>query len=313
MHEQKGDNYYAAGRRTFCCLSFWSWSRPSKKSIQCLLTPNTAFQKDATRRKRHFAPLNFARCLMERPATDDDVIACPSCESRDGLTIKWIPELDFRVHERTEIGCAACGIWFSAKEDRWAIAEWNNFAIDGWHKKGIEQPNAELYRLLLAHYHDEMAERASAHAVDAWLTEHVVPLCPFGIGDRFEARVYPGGAWSVRGIKAVYGINTGPFWIIEAKNVQPNGRLGDDQHQFWQRDAEHFIKLPPFWRPTRWSQVVAGDTCVYRDGIGTLIEVDTPAKIASVSIEGDIHVIRSLTNLYVPTVRFEAVTGRGDR
>jgi len=243
---------------------------------------------------------------MEQPATDNDVIACPLCGNRDGLTIRWIPELDYRVHERTEIGCATCQKWFSAKEDRWAIAEWNNFAIEGWRQKGVEQPNAELCHLLLAHYHDEMAERASAQAVDAYLVEHIVPLCPFAIGDRFEAQVYPHGIWSVRVIKAVYGINTGPFWIIEARNVQHNGRLGDNREEFWQRDAEYFRKVPPFWRPTRWFQVIAGDECVCHGEAGTLVDVNARAKTASVSIQGKIRVIRSLSNLYVPVTRFEA-------
>ena len=242
---------------------------------------------------------------MERSAAADDVIACPLCGNRDGLTIRWIPEIDYRIHERTEIGCVTCQKWFSAKEDRWAFADWNSFAIDGWRKKGVEQPHAELYRLLLAHYHDEMAERASAKAVDAYLTETIVPLCPFAIGDRFEARVYPHGVWSIRAVKAVYGTNTGPFWIIEARSVLPNGRLGDNQNEFWQRDAEYFLKLPPFWRPTRWFQVIAGDECLYHGEAGTLIDVDASAKTASVSIEGEIRVIHGLSNLYVPVARFE--------
>jgi hypothetical protein len=242
---------------------------------------------------------------MERSAIADDVIACPLCGSRDGLTIKWIPELDYRVHERTVIGCATCQKWFSAKEDRWVFAEWNNFAIEGWRQRGVAQPHAELYRLLLAHSHDEMAERISGQAVDAYLVEHIVPLCPFAIGDRIEARVHPHGIWSVRAIKAVYGTNTGPFWIVEVRNVQPNGRLGDGEHEFWQRDAEHFLKLPPFWRPTRWAQVVAGDECIYHGENGAVVEVNASVKTASVSIQGEIRLVRSLSKLYVPVTRFE--------
>jgi hypothetical protein len=126
---------------------------------------------------------------MERSAADDDVIACPLCRTRDGLTAKWIPELDHRVHERTEIGCATCDRWFSAKEDRWAIAEWNNFAIEEWRHRGVDQPN---------------------------------------------------------------------------------------------------------------------DECIYNGDSGTLVEVNATAKTASISVHGEVRLIRNLTKLYVPLTRFKA-------
>ncbi|MFC1890710.1 hypothetical protein ACFL4G_13235 [Thermodesulfobacteriota bacterium] len=242
---------------------------------------------------------------MERSAIDDDMITCPICGTREHLTLKWIPGDYHRVHERIEIGCAVCNKWFSAKEDRWAFAQWNNFAIEEWRNKGVEQPNAELYRLLLEHCHDEMAERESAEKVDVYLIENIVPQCPFDIGERFKSSVYRSGIWSVREVIAVYGTNTGPFWIIKARNVKPNGRLGNSQHEFWQRDVEHLHKLSPFCKPTRWSQLVAGDECIHEKQTGTLISVDVIGRTASISIKGNIRDIHNLTDLYIPIVRFE--------
>lgn len=242
---------------------------------------------------------------MERSASNDDTVTCPLCEQRDALTVKWLPDIERRVHERTEVGCSRCEKWFSGKEDRWAYARWNAFAVEEWRKKGISIPHSELYELLKTESEAQELAAAQNDRVDQYLKDRIVPTCPFRVGDRFNARVRPGGKWSVRGIRAVYGTNTGPFWIIDACEVLPSGILGEERKEFWQRDAAGLELVPPYWQASRWSQVVVGDDCTLAGERGTVETVDTDRRTAGIRISGDLKRISSLSGLAVPLSRVE--------
>lgn len=167
---------------------------------------------------------------------------------RDGLVVRWLPDLDHRVHERTEIGCANCGKWFSGREDQWAIARWNMFAVTEWEKRGVVLEHAELARLLFESSEAEERARFLRGDIDSYLAKHIPPTCPFSHGDRFISERPPRGVWSVRNVRAVYGYNTGPFWIVEAQSVLSSGRLGDKHHEFWQEHQARLKVIPPYWK-----------------------------------------------------------------
>jgi hypothetical protein len=242
---------------------------------------------------------------MERSAAGDDLVPCPNCRSRDHLLIRWIPEIDYRVHERTNVGCSRCELWRSAKEDKWAFAQWNNWACDEWAKLGHEVPHARLYQLLVEEMHVEVAERAAAGAVAKYLKEEIASRCKWTVGDRFEALEWPHGLWSVRNVEAVYGINTGPFCILKARNVLPSGTLGDSMHEFWDFRAQ-MKPLSPFWRPRKWSQVVVGDACWVAEQLGVIAAVDREARQASITSAGQTLSVGRLSELLVPVHRVEA-------
>ncbi len=54
---------------------------------------------------------------MERSAKDYDVKTCPMCGSNEGIVIRWLPDIDYRIHEITEVGCTTCGKFFAEKKD----------------------------------------------------------------------------------------------------------------------------------------------------------------------------------------------------
>lgn len=242
---------------------------------------------------------------MERSGTDYDIVTCPFCKGRDGLTIKWLPDIDHGIRERTDVGCMKCDKWFSGKEDRWAFARWNAFAVAEWLKQGRQIPHSELYRILLLHSEAEETASTYRKEADHYLEEHVASTCPFRTGDRFEAHIKHGGYWSVQNVRAVYGYNTGPFWIIEACEVLPSGRLGENRKEFWQRDASRLKLLPPFWKASRWSHVVAGDECVLCGESGAVIAVEPDNRSASIAVKGETRIIHTLSELHVPIVRVE--------
>jgi hypothetical protein len=248
----------------------------------------------------------IVRCQMERTAVADDLVTCPRCHHRDALTIRWIPEIDYRVHERTDLGCAACDIWFSEKEDKWAFAEWNAWACSEWSAQGTVVPHADLYRLLREEANHERAARAAAEAVSRYLEEHVATTCPWQVGDRFESAVSPHGVWSVTGVRAVYGTNTGPFWIVDAREVLSSGRLGHKKEEFWEQGNADMRRLQPFWRPNRWSHVHAGDECLIHNSRGRVVAVDHAAKVATVAIGEQNVEVTKLPQLLVPVSRLEA-------
>ncbi len=241
---------------------------------------------------------------MERSAATDDLVTCPGCHVRDYLRIRWIPEIDHRVHERTELGCAKCNKWFSAKEDRWCFAEWNDWACEQWAIAGHKVPHAELYRLLLQEAREEQIQRTAAKAVSRYLAENIAGQYPLVAGDRFESKREPKGFWSAISIEAVYGTNTGPFCIIKARNVLPSGILGDITHEFWSQNSQ-LKKLRPFWKPSIWRQVKAGDACILNGAEGVVLRADARARIAVVNIDGTQVEVKKLSELHVPVFRVE--------
>jgi len=241
---------------------------------------------------------------MERSAATDDLVTCPNCRIRSHLLIRWIPEIDHRVHERTEVGCAKCNIWFTAKKDKWCFAEWNNWACEQWAQSGHRVPHAELYRLLLQEAREEQIEQTAAKAVARYLAEHIASQCLLSSGDRFESKLEPKGIWSVMTIEAVYGINTGPFCIIKARKVLPSGILGDTTHDFWSHKAK-LKKIRPFWKPSVWRQVREGDACILNKSDGVILHTDTTARRAVVSINGTEFEVHRLNELLIPVSRVE--------
>ena len=165
--------------------------------------------------------------MTERSASGDDVKTCPSCNSRDGLVIRWFSDIDYRIHEITEVGCKKCHKFISEKEDRHAIAAWNLFVIEEAERTGKKEDHAELYRLLYAHSQAEKKTTSLRTKIDDYLEENFTPTCPLKKGDRFKFEGRVGEVWSVKKIYSVYGWNTGPFWIIDALNVLKNGRIGE--------------------------------------------------------------------------------------
>jgi hypothetical protein len=203
------------------------------------------------------------------------------------------------------VGCSRCNKSFSGKEDRWAYARWNAFACEQWRDKGIAIEHSELYELLRAESDAQELAAAKNDPVEEYLKNRIIPICPFLIGDRFRSHVHPRGNWSVREIRAVYGTNTGPFWIIDARSVRPSGILGDSRHEFSQRDAASLEPLGPFWRASRWSQIVAGDPCMLAGERGAVEMVDASRKTARIRIGDQATSISNLAGLAVPLSRIE--------
>lgn len=185
------------------------------------------------------------------------------------------------------------------------MADWNLFAIEEFERKGVHDPRAQLHKLLYEHAQAEKKVVEQRARINAYLEEHIAPTCPFRKGDRFRAIRYPRGIWSVQAVRAVYGYNTGPFWIIEAVNVLPSGRLGDKTHEFWQRDVEALKCLVPFWKPHTWRQVVPGDNCIVLTQLGLVQSVDRSLHTASIKLGNRIVEVRRLQDLKVPIVRVE--------
>lgn len=241
---------------------------------------------------------------MERSAKEFDVKTCPLCGSRESL-VMWIPGLDRGPHEKTIVGCKKCDKYFSEKEDRQAIAAWNHFAIQ--QSDGIlkNERHLELYQLIYEH---SLAEKQTAclwAKINEYLERTITPTCPLKRGDIFKIKGIPGQVWSVKGVRSVYGWNTGPFWIIDSVNVQKNGRLGDKHHEICERDKAKLVPLKPFWRPTRWNQVIRGDNCLYSSHLGWILDVDHSKRIAQIKLDSKTVRVATLDKLSVPIHRFD--------
>lgn len=243
---------------------------------------------------------------MERSAKEDDVKTCPLCGSREALAIRWLPDIDYRLNERTEVGCKKCNKFFSEKEDRHAIAAWNLFVIEESERIGKKEDHVELYRLLYAHSQAEKKTAFIRTKIDDYLEENITPSSPLSKGDRFKVKGRGGGVWSVQNIHSVYGWNTGPFWIIDALNVLKNCRIGEKHREFWERDKAKLVLLKPFWRPTRWCQVIRGDDCLYMSRTGRILDSDHSKRMAKIKLNNETVQVTSLSNIFVPIKRFES-------
>ena len=243
---------------------------------------------------------------MEQTAKEFDVKTCPLCGSREALVIRWIPDIDRSVHEITVVGCKKCDKFFSEKEDRHAIAAWNHFVIQQDDRILRNERHVELYQLLYAHSQAEKQAASLRTKIDDYLEENITPTCPLKIGDRFKIKGGQGEVWSVKGVHSVYGWNTGPFWIIDSLNVLKNGRLGDKHREFWERDKAKLVPLKPFWRPTRWNQVIRGDDCLYSSQLGQILDVDHSRRIAKIKLNRETVRVTTLSKIFVPIQRFES-------
>ncbi len=261
------------------------------------------------RQIRSFAAhLTAALCAenMERTAQEYDVKTCPLCGSREALVIRWLPDIDHRVHEITAVGCKKCDKFFSEKEDRHAIAAWNHFVIQQVDRIGKKEDHVELYRLLYVHSQAEKQAASLRTRIDDYLEENITPTCPLKRRDRFKVKGGSGEVWSVKKVHSVYGWNTGPFWIIDALNVLKNGRIGDKHREFWGRDKAKLVPLKPFWRPTRWKQVIRGDDCLHSSQSGKILDVNHSKRIAKINLNSETVQVTSLSKISVPIQRFES-------
>ncbi|WP_126453898.1 hypothetical protein [Sulfuriflexus mobilis] len=243
--------------------------------------------------------------MFERSASDDGFKTCPICNSKDGLVIRWYPDLDYHVHEYTEVGCTTCNVLFRGEEDRYAVSDWNRYVISENEKKGITESHADLYRLLHEHYINERNEKDSRRKIDDYLKAHIASTCPFKKSDRFKIRTRQNGIWSVESVYAVYDYTKGPFWIIKAINVLKSGRIGDIRREIWQRDQHLLTPLKPFWKPYKWSQVVKGDTCLYKSNTGEIVNVDRFSREIEIEINEKIINLSRISDLMVPISRVE--------
>lgn len=243
---------------------------------------------------------------MERKGNEDDLKTCPLCGSRKALFMRWLPDIDHRVHEKTEVGCNKCKKYFSEKEDRHAIAAWNFFVIEEMERSGKKEIHSELYKLL---YQIAQAEKQAQNIqtkIKNYLEENITPTCDLKKGDRFKVSEWPNkGIWSVNKVYSAYFWNTGPTWIIDAVNVLKNGRLGEEHHDFLMRDRAKMEILKPFWPPTKWKQVINGDKCLYSNQTGVIMDVDYSKRIVKINLNGEVTQLKSLNNLSVPVRRFE--------
>jgi len=243
---------------------------------------------------------------MERSAKEDDVKTCPLCGSREALVIRWLPDINRNVHEKTEVGCFKCKKFFSEKEDRHAIAAWNLFVVEEIDRIGKEETHVELYRLLYACSQAEKQVTSIQTKIDNYLEENISPTCDLKRGDRFKVKEWPGGIWSVDKVYSAYFWNTGPTWIINAINVLKNGRLGEEHHEFLERDRAKIEPIKPFWSPARWNQVIKGDNCLYLNQSGQILDVDHSKHIAKINLNGEDIQVKSLRELLVPIKRVES-------
>jgi hypothetical protein len=246
---------------------------------------------------------------MERSAEEDDVKTCPLCGSREALVIRRLPDIDHSMYEITEVGCNRCGKFFSEKEDRHAIAAWNLFVVEEIDRIGKKESHVELYRLLYAHSQAEKQAASLRTKIDNYLEENISPTCDLKRGDRFKVKGWPGGIWSVEKVYSAYFWNTGPTWIIDVINVLTNGCLGEKHHKFLERDRAKIEPIKPFWRPTRWKQVIQGDNCLYSNQSGQILDVDHSKRIAKINLNGETIQVKSLSKLFVPIQRFGQAMG----
>ena len=243
--------------------------------------------------------------MTERNAGNDDIKTCPICNSREGLIIRWHPDIGKPIHEYTEIGCTNCDKYFRGEEDIFPITEWNLFVIDENKKKRRVHKYEELYRLLHAHNQNEKAGIVSRNAIDEYLETNISSNCPYKTGNRFKFREPHRGIWSAVSVRSVYGTNTGPFWILTAREVLKSGRLGENKGEFWQREERTMIPIEPFWKPYTWSQVIVGDDCRYNENAGVITEANHLKHKAIISVNEEIIEINKLSELGVPTLRVE--------
>jgi len=243
---------------------------------------------------------------MERNAQEDDVKTCPLCGSREALVIRSFPDINHLKHEITEVGCKKCDKFFSEKKAKHAVAAWNLFVVEETDRIGKKESHIELYRLLYAHSQAEKQEASLQTKIDDYLEENISPACDLKIGDRFEVKGWPGGTWSVEKVYSAYFYNTGPTWIIAAINVLPNGRLGEEHHEFLESDRAKIEPIEPFWPPTRWKQVIQGDNCLYSNQSGQILDVDRSKRIAKININGETIQVTSLSKISVPIQRVES-------
>ncbi len=241
--------------------------------------------------------------MIKKEARSYDLKVCPKCFMRDHLVIRWIPDIEHL--EYTEVGCEQCGILFRGSEVRYAIADWNLFVITENEAKGRIDPSAELYRLLHTLFQEEQKVEAARDNVDKYLDENVRASCPFAPGDRLRFLGKDNGVWSTESVRCAYAINTGPFWILTARNVLPSGRLGNHRRDFSQRDADSMVRLKGYWKPYNWRQVVEGDCCLYKESLGRITAVSYPKKWVSVICNEKTFRVHQLRFLKVPNMRVE--------
>lgn len=247
--------------------------------------------------------------MFERSGAGDDLVACPRCRCADRLRVRFHDHRDGTPNMRTEILCSGCGQAVAERESRWAYAEWNHWAAAGWGAIGEPVRGANLYALLKDEAHLQRSYQAREIELGTRIAYELANLveCPWEPGDRFSSDQTPGGLWEVEGIERIYATNTGPIWILRAISVRASGALGSRKGQFSSLEAGTMVRLAPYWRPSRWNQVVSGESCYYRGQLGQVVSTDSTARRASVLLsDGTIAVAKTLRELRVHVQQFRA-------
>jgi hypothetical protein len=241
----------------------------------------------------------------ERSYAEADIQTCPWCQSRSALSLRSFVSETGR-ESMIAVGCSTCNRWATELESSWAVAEWNDSAIREWQQLGMEIEHAELQQLFLEKTRLQRRMVQTDDAIRRYVEQRVVPNCPFRPGDLFQTSQRPAGVWYVERIEGRYGWNTGPFWVVHAVNVLPSGILGEKSAEFWQPDGESMRALRPFWRPSRWSQVVVGDACLIGDQEAVIESVDVRARSIRLRTSEEATTVIGLNSLLVPLARVQA-------
>ena len=122
---------------------------------------------------------------MERSCAHEDVMPCPVCGKRSGLTIRFSSPLTSR-DDTIQLGCQDCEKWVTEAEYKWAFAVWNKLALQECERRGTSVPQKEFIELYYDLVEAEKKVRGAEQIVqrlngrvDEYLQREIAPLCPF--------------------------------------------------------------------------------------------------------------------------------------
>ena len=139
--------------------------------------------------------------------------------------------------------------------------------------------------------------------IDDFVTATYMPRFHLSAGDRFEAFYLAPGKWEIVKVTAVYGINTGQFYIIKAVELLSSGRLGRRTAEFWSDKMGDIRLLDNFVSATKWSMLHEGDICKLSGEKCEIVEVNKEKRRAIVDIKGKRIQINNLARLEVDKCR----------
>ena len=236
---------------------------------------------------------------FERSAVKDDVVTCPSCNSRSNLTIGWVSINAKKSKELTRVGCKKCKTFFTEKKYWHAITFWNNYALIEFLKKGKKMKHNKLYNYL---YQKAKAEKEAdflQDKIDQYLEENISTKCKFSIGDIIRDKRDTKYNWIVKKLYSVYGANTGAFWILKVQCINKNGKILEEESELWENDEKFFEAGVEFYQATRWTQLKSGHKCFYQDLSYTISSINLSKREAKLKNSIKEIKMNSLTKLKI--------------